>query len=294
MRTRAAWRDVRANRPVAFEVGAGIAGGVLVLLITLAQWGLSPDGVLRAVTLALWLGIVVWLLARRRRVAEERARRALGDQRLQLARELHDAVAGQVAVIGIQAAAARRVLATSPDEAEDALERIETVSRAANADLRRMLVALRGDAGSSRVAEPGLADLESLVRSFGDAGAAVTLAVTPGALPAADGAVDRAAYRIVAEALANARRHAGAVPVAVGVRREGPALVVEVVNGPAAGGASVAGDTDQVSSRPEAGSGLGLAGIRERAAILGGSAEAGPTADGGFAVRVRLPAGVRW
>ncbi len=293
MRVGAAWRDLRSNRPVAFEIGTGIAGGLLVLLVTLTQWGVSPDGVVRATTLALWLGTGLWLLARRRRVAEQRAQQALGEQRLQLARELHDTVAAQVAIIGIQAGAARRVLATRPDEAAAALERIETAGRAANADLRRMLIALRGDIAASPGAEPGLAELEALVGAFGDAGSAVTLDVAPGTLPIADNAVDRAAYRIVTEALANARRHAEGSPVAVGVRREGPALVVEVINGPSAGGTSAAGDTEQARSRSEAGHGLGLVGVRERAAILGGSAEAGPTADGGFAVRVRLPAGAR-
>jgi signal transduction histidine kinase len=212
-------------------------------------------------------------------------------QRLQLARELHDTVAGHVAVIGIQAAAARRVLATRPEEASAALERIELLGRAANADLRRMLIALRGDATATRAAEPGLADLESLVRPFDGVGAAVALTVAPGSLPVADEAVDRAAYRIVAEALANVRRHAGSVPVSVGVRRDGSMLVVEVVNGPASGAARAVGNTERAGSRPEAGSGTGIPGIRERAAMLGGSADAGPTPDGGFAVLVRLPAG---
>jgi signal transduction histidine kinase len=290
MRTEA-WRGPRSSRPVAFEIGTGVAAGTLVLLVSLTQWGLEPDGLLRGTTLALWVGTFAWLLARRRRVAEELSQAAMAAQRLKLARELHDTVAGHVAVIGIQAAAARRVLATRPEEASAALERIELLGRAANADLRRMLIALRGDSTATRAAEPGLADLESLVRPFEDAGSAVTLTVAPGSLPVADEAVDRAAYRIVTEALANARRHAGSVPVSVGVRRDGPMLVVEVVNGPASGAAGAARDTERAGSRPQAGSGMGIPGIRERAAILGGTAEAGPTPDGGFAVLVHLPAG---
>lgn len=286
-----AWRGLRSRRPRVFEVGTGIAAATLVLLVSLAQWGIGPDQIFRGATLALWVGGFAWLFARRRRVADEQAKAALAAQRLQLARELHDTVAGQVAVMGIQAAAARRVLATRPVEASAALGHIEELGRAANADLRRMLVALRGDAASSSTAEPGLADLESLIRSFGDAGVAVTLEVGPGALPVADIAVDRAAYRIVTEALTNARRHAGDAPVAVVVRRDGPALMVEVVNGRSTSGASSSGEVERAGSRPEAGHGLGLIGIRERAAILGGSAVAGPTAEGGFAVRVRLPAG---
>ena len=89
-----------------------------------------------------------WFVARRRRVRAERAARELTEQRLELAHELHDTVAGQVGVIGIQAAAARRVLDTRPDEAAAALMRIEAAARAANADLRRMLDAFRGDGTS--------------------------------------------------------------------------------------------------------------------------------------------------
>jgi signal transduction histidine kinase len=270
---------LRTRRPVAFEVGTGIAGGVLVLGVSLSQWGADADSVFRAGSLAIWLGTLVWFVARRRRVADERARRALDAQRLLLARELHDTVAGQVSVVGIQAAAARRVMQTRPDEAAVALERIEAAARAANADLRRMLEALRGrDELIGAGADSGLARLEDLVASVEIGPARVALAIAPGVRPVTDVAVDRAAFRIVQEALTNARRHAGDVPIRVDVRRDGGVLLVDVVNGPGTSTVEEAGGT-----------GLGLVGIRERAALLGGSADAGPTLDGGFAVRVRLP-----
>ena len=126
--------------------------------IALWQWGTTGDAILRGLTLGLWLGLVVWVVARRRRAVEERARaRAEADRaalRLGLARQLHDTLAGEVAAIGIQAAAGRRVLATQPSEAAAALERIEVASRAANADLRRMLEALRSDDGAALAAAP--------------------------------------------------------------------------------------------------------------------------------------------
>ena len=282
MRIGQQFRDLRDQHPVAVEVGTGIAAGVLVLVVTLFQWGLSEG--LKAGSLGGWLGALVWFVTRRRRVAEERAKQGLVAQRLQLARELHDTVAGQVSVIGIQAAAARRVLTTRPDDAALALERIETASRAANTDLRRMLDALRGsDAVEPAGAAPGLDELEDLVAGFQGGDAHVTLVIGPGTRPVRDVSVDRAAFRVVQEALTNARRHAGDVPVSVMVDRDRDALVVDIVNGPtAASGHAVAGADGS-------GGGLGLVGLRERAALLGGTVDAGPTPDGGFAVRARLP-----
>ena len=276
MRIGAAWHELRTRRPVAFEVGSGIAAGILVLVVSFIQWGTTRG--LEAGSLAGWLGALVWFVARRRRVADERAKQALVAQRLQLARELHDTVAGQVSVIGIQAAAARQVFGSRPADAAAALERIETAARTANSDLRRMLDALRGsDEAIGAGADLGLDALEDLVASIRVGQVDVALAVAPGTRPVGDVAVDRAAYRIVQEALTNARRHAADAPVVVQVRRDGGVLLIDVVNGPG----TAAGHT--------AGGGLGLVGIRERAALLGGSADAGPTPEGGFAVRARLP-----
>jgi signal transduction histidine kinase len=280
-------RQARTRRPAAFEVGIGIAAGILVVAVSLTQWGTDWDSLFRGLTLGAWLGAIVWFVSRRRRVAEERAHRAQDEQRLQLARELHDTVAGQVSVIGIQAMAARRVLVSQPGEAAAALERIEAAARAANGDLRRMLDALRGSGAPVDLsAEPGLGQLNELVADFAGRQRQVVLAIAPGTLPVSDLAVDRAAYRIVQEALTNVRRHAGDVPVRVDVRRDGGVLLLDVVNEPPP-------DGGQRSRVHVAGGGLGLVGIHERAVLLGGSAESLPTADGGFAVHARLPVSAR-
>ena len=199
-----------------------------------------------------------------------------------LARELHDTLAGEVAAIGIQAAAGRRVLATRPTEAAAALERIEVASRSANADLRRMLEALRSDDGVGLAAAPGLAALPGLAeeQTLGRAGA-IVVTVDSAVATSIDAALDRAAYRIVEEAIRNTRRHAGPVPVTVIVSIDDTDLRLVIVN---TGPRHAAGDRGA-----DPGSGLGLVGMRERAAVFGGTVDAWPTDDGGFRVDARLP-----
>ena len=143
MRNDASARSWVGRHRTAAEIGAGLLAFAAVLGITFFQWGPTVDGAIRGITLGGWVALAVYLVVRRRRVAEEQRASAAVDQRLRIARELHDTVAGAVSSIGIQAAAARRVLRTSPDDAALALERIESASRGANADLRRMLDALR-------------------------------------------------------------------------------------------------------------------------------------------------------
>jgi signal transduction histidine kinase len=272
-----AWRAWRAGHGPAAEALAGLVAGAAVTAVGVWQWGTSGDALLRAASIGTWLGLVVWIVARRRRVADERARAERIDLRLDLARELHDTVAGEVAAIGIQAAAARRIVGNRPDEAAVALERIEVASRTANADLRRMLEALR-EGASPPSASPGLAAIRDLVdgRSLGRGGA-TTLELDPAALAIEDTAVGRAAYRIVEEAMRNAMAHAGAVPIHVRVLVEGGELRLDVVNEPGRAGAGWPG------------SGMGLVGIRERAALYGGRVDAGPTPDGGYRLAAALP-----
>ncbi len=272
------WRRWRAAHAPAADVLAGLLAGIGVTLVGVWQWGTAGDGLLRAASLGTWLGLVVWLVARRRRVADERALAERAALRLSLARELHDSVAGEVAAIGIQAAAARRVVVTRPDDAAAALERIEVASRTANADLRRMLEALRDDSATPSTGSPGLAAVRGLVdrRSLGRGGM-TTLDLDRAALDIGDPALDQAAYRIVEEAMRNAMAHAGAAPIHVRVAVEAGALRVEVVNGPGREGAAWPG------------SGLGLTGMRERAALFGGRLDAAPTNDGGFQVEAVLP-----
>ncbi len=280
MRNDASTRSWVGRHRTTAEIGAGLLAFAAVLAVTLFQWELTVDGLVRGITLGGWVALAVYLVVRRRHVAEERRARAAADQRLRIARELHDTVAGAVSSIGIQAAAARRVLRTSPDDAALALERIESASRAANTDLRRMLDALREGGPMSTAPEAGLDRLETLVEETRTSGPEVHLAVDPAALALGDPALDHTAYRIVQEALTNVVRHAGPVPVEVDVRvRPDRVLDLSVVNGP--------GSESRAARRGEAG--LGLTGMRERVALFDGALDAGPTPDGGFAVRATLP-----
>ena len=171
--TAARW--ARAH-PDLVEGGAGFAAGAAVLAVSLLQWGLTEDGWTRGITLGFATGLVVGYAVRRDRRLRESRERAAAEQRLELARDLHDAVANQVAIIGVQAAAGRRVLATHPDRAEQALETIELAARAANLNLRAMLGALRADA-SRASGSRGLADLQALATEFQRSGLSVRVTV---------------------------------------------------------------------------------------------------------------------
>ena len=165
-----------------------------------------------------------------------------------------------------------------------ALERIESASRAANVDLRRMLEALRdGDRPQSALPEPGLNRLGALAEEARSSGTDVRLTVDPAALRIADPALDHAAYRIVQEALTNVVRHAGPVAVAVDVGVAGDRLQLAVVNGPGSG---------QGPGGRMPGGGLGLVGMRGASSALRRRRwQLDPTPDGGFAVRATLPIG---
>src|SRR4051812_14536654 len=291
MRMPGSVRDWTHRHPDVAELALGVAVALGLLLVSLSQWGFTDLGLSRGVALGLSFAVATVWVYRRRRLRDEARERAMLEQRLRLARELHDAVAGQVAVVGIQAAAARRVLTTHPDLAATALERIEVASRTAVDDLRRMLVTLRedptvGGPSAPHGASPGLAQLDDLSAELRRAGLAVTVTRTgmPGSeLPQA---VDQAAYRIIQEALTNALKHGTERTASVTLARSVDALEITVSN-PIGGSPSVATRTD----RP--GQGLGLIGVRERAALFGGQAEAGPTRGGEWKVAVHLPLGWR-
>ncbi|WP_433340001.1 histidine kinase [Streptomyces sp. CA-253872] len=216
--------------------------------------------------------------ARERRAHAEALRaaateRAVVDERLRIARELHDMVAHSIGVIAIQAGVGRRVLTSRPEEARSALAAVEEHSRETLAGLRRVLGALRGtdtDPGPA----PALAGLPALLARTHAAGLRAEL-VREGrrALP---GDVDSAAYRIVQEALTNVLRHSTAGVCQVRLAFGPQALRVEITD---AGPARKAGQAV----------GFGLAGMRERAALLGGELRAGPRPEGGFEVVARLP-----
>jgi signal transduction histidine kinase len=250
------------------------AAGVLVL--ALVQWGVTDAGWTRGVSLGIALGIVVAFAVRRARRRSEQQERTAAEQRLQLAREVHDAVASQVSIIGIQAAAARRVIDANPSRAAESLQVIETAARMANADLRRMLTTLRAGGDAPTEALPGLSELPALVAEH-RAGGLVVEVLGLDRIPALAPALDAAVYRIIQEALANASAHAGAHHASIALSVADGTLHVVVVN-----------PTGRTAAKHQ-GSGLGLRGMRERAEMFGGSVDAGMRTGDRFVVEVTLP-----
>ncbi|MGW0182459.1 sensor histidine kinase [Nocardia sp. NPDC003345] len=211
---------------------------------------------------------------------ERRAHDAVSAERTRIARELHDVVAHAVSVMIVQADGARYALRADPDTAEQALVTIAGTGREALRELRRTVVLLRTEHAPDQVPQHGTAGLARVSQLMRDAGLAVDLELA-GGLDEVAPEVSLGVHRIVQEALTNTLRHAGAHPKAwVAVRRRTDHIEVEVT------------DSGGVPVRPEdriQGSGLGLAGMRERMAILGGSLEAGRTADGAWRVYARIP-----
>jgi signal transduction histidine kinase len=203
------------------------------------------------------------------------ARAAVMAERMRVARELHDAVAHNISVIAIQAAGADGVVERDPARAAECAALIETVGREAIAELHR-LTGLPGDARTAP--PPSLAGVDALAQRARDAGLPVELRVEGEPTRLAAG-VDLAAFRIVQEALANAAKHAGAARAWVVVRYEQRTVELEI--GDDGGGPN--------GTRPARNGGHGLIGMRERAALYGGTLDAGGRPGGGFAVRARLP-----
>ncbi|MGY1604798.1 sensor histidine kinase [Geodermatophilus sp. SYSU D00815] len=209
----------------------------------------------------------------RERDAAERV--AAAEERTRIARELHDVIGHEITVIALQADAAAAALARAPERAAVPVDRIRTTAARTLTEMRRVVGLLRDPAEDEDLRpQPGLADLPALVEDARAAGAEVDLRLDlPPAPPPPS--LQLTVFRIVQEALTNARRHAPGAPVRVRVGAGADALSVEVANrrGRPGGGP---------------GGGHGLVGMRERARMHGGSLEAGPAADG-FVVRARLP-----
>jgi signal transduction histidine kinase len=215
-----------------------------------------------------------------RQLAEQELRhsgeRALLEERQRIARELHDVVAHHMSVIAIQAEAAPYKIADPPPELVESFGDIRASALAGMSELRRVLGVLR-TGGQDTAPPPGLADLDSLLDSARSGGVSVTATCSGDPVPLPEG-VDLSAYRIVQEALSNAMRHAPGSNVQVLVAYRPDGLALDVCN-------------DQVlaSSVVLPGGGHGIIGMRERATMLGGSLDAGPTGDGGFHVAAVLP-----
>ena len=235
---------------------------------------------LTAVPLLLGTLVRMWRASERRLAEQERrhsGERALLEERQRIARELHDVVAHHMSVIAIQAEAAPYKTADPPAELVQSFGEIRASALTGLAELRRVLGVLR-TGGPDTAPQPGLADLDGLLDSARSGGVTVTATISENPVALPDG-VDLSAYRILQEALSNAMRHAPGSQVSVRVAYLPDCLVLEVRND---GGQPAAGP------RP-AGGGHGIVGMRERAAMLGGSLRAGPGGDGGFLVTAILP-----
>lgn len=217
-----------------------------------------------------------WALARAERSAAEKRR--ANEERLRIARELHDVLAHSISVINVQAGVGLALLDSDPEQARSALTTIKAASKEALGEVRQVLDTLRapGDGDAPRAPAPGLDRLPELVEQAAAAGLTVDIATVGDARAPAPG-TDLAAFRIVQEALTNVVRHSGSRTARVRLSWRPRVLELRVDDdGPATGG-------------PAGGSGNGLVGMRERAAALGGTIEAGPRPDGGFRVVARLP-----
>lgn len=220
------------------------------------------------------------LAAAARRLAEEQ-RRAAEDavraERARIARELHDVIAHSLSVMVVQAGAAQDLIHSQPGQAARAMTEVAEAGRRALAETGRLLHLIRDDEELGLAPQPRIGDLPELVRRFRESGLEVTLDVE-GATDDLPPGVELSVYRIVQEGLTNALKHGGDGRAGVRFQRLADEVVVEVRN-------------ECASTGPrERSGGYGLVGMRERVSVFGGSLEAGPTPDGGFALRARLPA----
>ena len=214
------------------------------------------------------------------REQEAVAHAAVLDERVRIARELHDVVAHGISVMVVQAVGGRASLADEAHPASGAFDAIETTGKQSLAEMRRLLGVLRtvGD-DSLLVPQPGLRELEPLVQRARDAGVAVSVTVEgdPVALPAG---VDLSAYRVLQEALTNAIKHAAGASVQVVVRYDAQKIALTVADD---------GDGAAAANGNGNGHGHGLAGMRERVELYGGHLRTGPAPGGGYSVEAVLP-----
>jgi signal transduction histidine kinase len=270
-----------------------LAAGTIVVLMgaTVANNPLGPTGgglylIPAEIAVASFAGIAIssrraYLISVKERAADE-ARRLLDEERLRIARELHDVVAHTMATISVQAGAAAHVLADRPEAAAEAIQTIRIASKDGLRELRAILNVLRrADEGESTRPVPRLAQIDVLIAGASRAGlpTALNRLGEPRPLPAA---IDLTAYRIIQESLTNAIRHAGSATATVTLDYDETVLRVAVTDTGRGviPGANLAADN---------GAGHGLVGMRERAETVGGEVHAGPAPGGGFQVIAELP-----
>lgn len=222
--------------------------------------------------------------AAQRVIADTLLAHAARGERARIARELHDVVAHHISMIAVQAETARLTTPGLPAAGAQRLLSIGDTARAALTEMRRLLGVLREDAGTQapdRRPQPGLPQLIELLDEARDATGSGTRLIVHGPVTALDPGVELTAYRIVQEALTNARRHAPGAAVDVELRYGEEALRLRIRdNGPGASGHGAG---------PDPGPGHGLLGMRERAATVGGDLRTGPATGGGFLIEARLP-----
>jgi signal transduction histidine kinase len=287
---------------VLFALGAhptlmrAVAGGLIGVCLLVADVMSGPEAQATEAPFAALLGAIPWaagwLVRRHRQQAAElaelaqqleserraNARLAVLAERAHIARELHDTVAHGVSVMVVQASAAEATAERDAPAAHASIASIALVGREALADLRRLLALFDLDEPPTPVVSPPtLTEINELVARTRRAGLPVTLRVegTPGPVPVE---IAASAYRIIQEALTNVLKHAGRAPTSVVVRYLSASLDVAVDD-----------DGRRAGTAPSAGTGHGVIGMRERAALLGGELRAGPRAAGGYSVHARLP-----
>jgi signal transduction histidine kinase len=211
------------------------------------------------------------------REREEQARAAVADERARIALEMHDIVAHALSVIVVQARGARRALADDPDATRASLTAIEETGSAGLGELRRLLGALSPAPGGPRTTEPGLEALDGLFVQVRQAGIDVEV-TRRGEVRPLPSSLDRAAYRIVQEALTNVLAHAERATTAlVGLDYRAAGLAIDIR------------DDGVLEATADVTAGHGISGMRARATELGGTVEAGASPDGGYLVRAWLP-----
>jgi signal transduction histidine kinase len=273
---------VQVGRPKSLIALTAVVGGVIMSFALITSATSNPYN---AAFTAL-VQVTVWLVGDgvRRHGAyaaglrEQSVRQALAEQRLQIARDLHDVVAHAMSVVAVQAGVGGHVIATKPEEAARALRAIEVTARSALTETRYLLGLLRDQDGaaSEPLSSPGIASLQSLADGVTATGLPVTLRVDGEPRPLSP-SIELSAYRIVQEALTNVVKHArdpGGAEVVVRYGDDG-SLEVEI--------------TDDGRGAAARGTGHGLTGMRERVGIFGGEFRAGPGPEGGFRVAARLP-----
>ncbi|MFE9096862.1 sensor histidine kinase [Streptomyces sp. NPDC007264] len=279
---------VAGHRTAVWTAGGMFWAGHVLVAHWLYRW-LPPAGDAAAswgqeLIIATWVVAIVavaelvrirreqWVRERAERA--QAARRRADEERLRIARELHDVLAHSISVINVQAGVGLALLDSDPEQARTALTTIKAASKEALGEVRQVLDTLRAPGDAPRAPAPGLGRLGELVEQAAGAGLTVTV---DGAAPRLAPGTDLAAFRIVQEALTNVVRHSGSRHARVRVDCANGTLRLRV-------------DDDGPPTGADAGgSGNGLAGMRERAAALGGSIEAGPHPGGGFRVLAVLP-----